>query len=85
MVWVYIIPFHPFSIFKQQLFDAINPDKDTVTSRKVPKREMKDSEFWLLQKLAALMERANFYKLSESVVNKALDEHEAGEGVMVIN
>lgn len=45
---------------------------------------MKDSEFWLLQKLAILMERANFYELPESVVNKALDEHEAGEGVMVM-
>lgn len=65
------------------LFDPLNPDKDTITSRLLGKREKDDNEFWLMQKLSALMESANFHELPSRVVKKALDEHMAGEGVNV--
>ena len=65
------------------MFDPLNPDKDTIANRLLGKREKEDSEFWLLQKLSALMESANFHELPKEVVKKALDEHMSGEGVMV--
>ena len=52
-------------------------------SRKLLQRERLDSEFWLLQKLASIMEKANFHELPQHVVKKALDDHLAGEGVRV--
>lgn len=67
----------------QSLFDPINPDKDTVKTRAWTRRERLDNEFWLIQKLAAIMEKANFQELPRSQVEKALAEHAAGEGVMV--
>ncbi|KAL8603060.1 hypothetical protein ACOMHN_015625 [Nucella lapillus] len=73
------------SILQQlkMLFDPINPDKDTVQTRKVSRRERLDNEFWLLQQLEDVMERANFHELEKSQVLKFLAEHEAQEGVRV--
>ncbi|XP_076470686.1 transmembrane protein 143-like [Babylonia areolata] len=65
------------------LFDPINPDKDTVQTRKVSRREKLDNEFWLLQQLEDVMEKANFFELEKSQVLKFLEEHEAQEGVRV--
>lgn len=65
------------------LFDPINPDKDTVQTRKVTRRERLDNEFWLLQKLGDILEKANFHELSEATVNKALNEHDVSEGVRI--
>lgn len=56
----------------QTLFDPVNPDKDTQTSQRFTRTERLDNEFWLLQKLEDVMEKANFYKLSDDTVNKAL-------------
>ena len=67
----------------QTLFDPINPDKDTVQTRKWSPRERQDNEFWLLQRLDDIMEKANFHELPKSVVKKAMEEHDAAEGVRV--
>nr|KAG5707520.1 hypothetical protein BaRGS_012024 [Batillaria attramentaria] len=65
------------------LFDPINPDKDTVQTRQWSRREKLDNEFWLLQRLEDIMERANFHELEKSQVNQYLAEHESREGVRV--
>ncbi|KAL3858773.1 hypothetical protein ACJMK2_009026 [Sinanodonta woodiana] len=65
------------------LFDPINPDKDTMQTRKWNRRERLDNEFWLIQKLEDVLERANFHELPKNVVQKALEEHEVNEGVRV--
>lgn len=57
------------------LFDPVNPDKDTLPSQRFSRTERLDNEFWLLQKLEDVMEKANFYKLSDDTVHKALREH----------
>ncbi|XP_062566890.1 transmembrane protein 143-like [Saccostrea cucullata] len=57
------------------LFDPVNPDKDTLPSQRFTRTERLDNEFWLLQKLEDVMEKANFYRLSEDTVNKALKPH----------
>ncbi|ESO98305.1 hypothetical protein LOTGIDRAFT_231385 [Lottia gigantea] len=67
----------------KNLFDPINPDKDTIKTRTLSRREKLDNEFWLLEKLADIMEKANFHELSDSTVKWSLAEHEAREGVRV--
>ncbi|XP_071959684.1 transmembrane protein 143-like [Antedon mediterranea] len=67
----------------KSLFDPLNPDKDTISSRPVTRQERMDSEFWLLQKLSLVMEKANFHELPKHQVDEALAIHAAGEGVMV--
>ncbi|XP_033113132.1 transmembrane protein 143-like [Anneissia japonica] len=67
----------------KSLFDPLNPDKDTISSQQLSKQEKMDSEFWLLQKLSSVMEKANFHELPKHQVDEALAIHAAGEGVMV--
>ena len=67
----------------QSLFDPINPDKDTIATRELNRREKLDNEFWLLQKLEAIMEKANFRLLPTEEVKKSLEEHKARNGVIV--
>ena len=67
----------------QTLFDPINPDKDTVSTRQYNRRERLDNEFWLLQKLAGVMEKANFHELPKATVHSALSEHSTREKVVV--
>ena len=69
--------------FEQALFDPINPDKDTIATRELNRREKLDNEFWLLQKLEAIMEKANFKMLPKEEVKKSLEEHKARNGVIV--
>lgn len=63
----------------------MNPDKETAVTRKVSLKERLDMEFWLIQKLSIVMEKANFYELPKHVVDKALSEHDTREGVQVIS
>lgn len=69
--------------FFQVLFDPINPDKDTIATRELNRREKLDNEFWLLQKLEAIMEKANFRMLPKDEVKRSLEEHKARNGVIV--
>ena len=47
------------------------------------KNERLDNEFWLLQKLSSLLEKAHFYELPREIIDAALEEHAVYEGVMV--
>ena len=47
------------------------------------RKERLDNEFWLLQKLAAVMEKANFHELSKPLVQQSLGKHLSREGVIV--
>ena len=82
LFWLKIGLPHIFFPF-QTLFDPINPDKDTVATRQYNRRERLDNEFWLVQKLAGVMERANFHELPKATVHRALSEHNTRERVMV--
>ncbi|XP_077982743.1 transmembrane protein 143-like isoform X2 [Glandiceps talaboti] len=75
--------YHSVLLELKTLFDPVNPDKDTKATRQYQRRERLDSEFWLLQKLAHVMQRANFHELPKHVVETALKEHTAEEGVKV--
>lgn len=67
----------------QNLFDPINPDKDTIATRQWNRRERLDNEFWLMQNLSHVMEKANFHELNKAVIERALKEHQSTEGVLV--
>ena len=67
----------------QILFDPINPDKETVKTRETSLSEKQDSEFWLLQKLDSVMQKANFHELSKSKVDQLLTEHQVQGGIRV--
>ena len=72
-----------FLFIFQEFFDPVNPDKDTMSTRQVTRKERLDSEFELLQKLAHVMMKANFRELSRDVVDEAMKEHKVREGVVV--
>ncbi|XP_041377097.1 transmembrane protein 143-like [Gigantopelta aegis] len=65
------------------MFDPINPDKDTIQTRQWSRHERLDNEFWLLQSLEDVMQKANFHELSRPTVIGALEEHQSREGVRV--
>ena len=46
----------------------------------VGKREKQEQEFWLLQKLSNLLEKAHFEEIPRKEVAKALEEHPVYEG-----
>ena len=73
-----IVLFH-----SQLLFDPINPDKKTAATEAVMHKERLDNEFWLLQKLATVMEKANFHELSKPLVQQSLAGHLSREGIIV--
>lgn len=70
-------------MFLQQLFDPLNPDKDTLTHRHLTRQDQLENEFWLLQRLSQIMEKANFHEIPTAEMNRLLTEHETGEGVKV--
>lgn len=66
----------------KRLFDPINPDKDTIQTRQWNRKERLDNEFWLLQRLDDIVEKANFHELPKSTLDRAMEEHDS-EGVRV--
>lgn len=72
-----------FFLVLKYLFDPINPDKDTMETRQWNPRERQDNEFWLIQRLEDIMEKANFHELPQPLVDKAMQEHTVSDGVRV--
>eukprot|EP00112_Aurelia_sp_Birch-Aquarium-sp1_P013494 Seg2867.1 transcript_id=Seg2867.1/GoldUCD/mRNA.D3Y31 product="Transmembrane protein 143" protein_id=Seg2867.1/GoldUCD/D3Y31 len=67
----------------QSLYDPLNPDKETMVVGNMSKKEKLDNEFWLLEKLSKLLEKAHFSELSREDIAKAMKEHAVFEGVLV--
>lgn len=61
----------------------MDPDKDTIQTKKVSAKELLDDEYWLLQKLEMVLQKANFYKIQRSDILKLLQSHDVSEGVHV--
>lgn len=54
-----------------------------MSTREFSRKDRLDNEFWLLQRLAQVMEKANFYELPDLEVQSRLTEREKHEGVRV--
>lgn len=67
----------------QKKYDILNPDQESNwLSRQLEERARRESEFWFLRRLDALMAKAHFRKLTKDEIKYALSEHEKG-GVKV--
>lgn len=77
-----VLSFLRFSV-SQQLFDPISPDKDTIATRQYSRDDRLDSEFWLMQRLSHVMEKANFHELTDVEVKAKLKDKESGSGLKV--
>lgn len=60
------------------LYDALDPDKDTLKTRKRTKSELLDNEYWLLQKVEKLLDKSNFFKIPQSQLYGLLKERDLG-------
>lgn len=67
----------------QELYDGIDPDKDTKMIRRLSRHEMLDNEFWLVRHISHLLEKANFYQIPSTIVEQSLHEQSA-TGISVI-
>lgn len=57
----------------KHLFNPLSPDNETLDNRRVSYRDRLDNEYWLMQKINHLLQRANFTELSSDVlVNRFL-------------
>lgn len=70
-------------LFSQLLYDNLDPDKDTIRTQQVTRKELLDDEFWLFQQLQMLLYKANYFHIPHSEVAQLLHEHNTWEGVKV--
>ena len=68
--------------FLQLLYDPVDPDKDTIRTQQMTKKEMLDNEYWLLQRVEKLLDKSNFFKIPNSQLCYVLQEHDM-EGIRV--
>ena len=59
------------------LYDSLDPDKDTIKTKRLTKKELLDQEYWLLQKVDWLLEKANYFEVPESQLAELLQDHDA--------
>ncbi|CAG5129220.1 unnamed protein product, partial [Candidula unifasciata] len=65
------------------LFDPCNPDKETLKSRELSRKEKLDNEFTLLQLLDDVLARASFRDLPSKTLDQLLRTHETRGQVRV--
>ncbi len=70
------------TIFLQLLYDSLDPDKDTIRSKQMQKKDMLDTEYWLLQKVEKLLDKSNYFKIPPSKLCEMIREHDL-EGLSV--
>lgn len=58
------------------LFNPLNPDNETLDNRRASYRDRLDNEYWLLQKINDLLQRANFKELSRDILLDKFIHHE---------
>lgn len=70
------------SLSVQFLYDPLDPDKDTIRSKQLGKKDMLDTEYWLLRKVEKLLEKSNYFKIPPSQLQEMIREHDM-EGLRV--
>lgn len=59
------------------LYDSLDPDKDTIKTKQLTKKELLNQEYWLLQKVDWLLDKANYFEVPKSQLVKLLQDHDA--------
>ena len=60
----------------QHLYDSLDPDKDTIRTKQPTKKELLNNEYWLLQKVEKLLEKANYFKVPQHQLAGLLQDHD---------
>lgn len=58
---LFLLPSSPPSL--QHLYDVMDPDKDTLATRQLGKKELLDREYQLLGRVEKLLDKANYFKV----------------------
>lgn len=63
----------------QYLYDVMDPDKDTVVTRQLNRKQLLDTERQLLLQVERLLEKANYFQVSPSLIPDIADQsHHTG-------
>lgn len=60
----------------QSLYDSMDPDKDTHQSRVLSTKQVLDNEYYLLQKVEKLLDKANFFEIPRKELLSLLHDHD---------
>lgn len=66
----------------QSLYDAMDPDKDTHQVRVVSRKEILDNEYYLLQRVEKLLDKANFFEIPRRQLLSLLHDRDTS-GIIV--
>ena len=67
----------------QHLYENLNPDRDTIKTKQLSRQELLDAEYWLLQRVGKLLEKANYFEIQKPHLHDLLKTHSTTEGVIV--
>lgn len=56
------------SLYPQYLYDVMDPDKDTVATRQLNRKQLLDTERQLLLQVERILAKANYYQVSPSLI-----------------
>lgn len=59
----------------QYLYDVMDPDKDTVATRQLNRKQLLDTERKLLLQVERILVKANYYRVSPSLIPDTLLSH----------
>ena len=69
----------------QSLYDGIDPDKDTLKTRVLSKKQVLDSEYHLLQKAEHLLDKANFTEIPREKLLTQLHDRDTSGIIVSVN
>lgn len=69
-------------VLLQHLYDCMDPDKDTIRVRPISKKELLDREYWLLQRVEKLLDKANYFEIPTPQLHGMLKDRDI-EGLRV--
>ena len=61
----------------------MDPDRDTIKTKQLSRQELLDTEYWLLQRVGRLLEKANYFEIQKPRLHDLLRNHSTAEGVVV--
>lgn len=67
----------------KHLYENLDPDRDTIKTKQLSRQELLDAEYWLLQRVSRLLEKANYFEIQKPRLHDLLKTHSTSEGVVV--
>ncbi|KAL5467607.1 hypothetical protein EMCRGX_G031864 [Ephydatia muelleri] len=67
----------------KHLYENLDPDRETIKTKQLSRQELLDAEYWLLQRVGRLLEKANYSEIQKPRLHDLLKTHSTSEGVIV--